>query len=39
MELTNLPSIDVIIPTIGRKDSLYDVLKDLSVQTHSPNES
>lgn len=35
-ELTNLPSIDVIIPTIGRKECLYDVLKDLSVQTHLP---
>ena len=29
-------SIDVIIPTIGRKKYLYDVLKDLSVQTHLP---
>ncbi len=29
-------SIDVIIPTIGRKDSLYDVLKDLSKQTFLP---
>ena len=35
-QLTILPSIDVIIPTIGRKDCLYDVLKDLSVQTHLP---
>lgn len=29
-------TIDVIIPTIGRKKYLYDVLKDLSVQTHLP---
>ncbi|RAJ16998.1 glycosyltransferase family 2 protein [Olleya aquimaris] len=28
--------IDVIIPTIGRKHYLYDVLKDLSVQTILP---
>lgn len=30
-------SIDVIIPTIGRKSFLYDFLKDLSIQTHLPN--
>ncbi|WP_281322646.1 glycosyltransferase family 2 protein [Flavobacterium aestivum] len=30
------PTIDVIIPTIGRKDHLYDVLKDLAIQTHLP---
>lgn len=29
-------SIDVIIPTIGRKQYLYDVLKDLSVQSLLP---
>ncbi|WP_264531304.1 glycosyltransferase family 2 protein [Flavobacterium sp. N502540] len=29
-------TIDVIIPTIGRKQYLYDVLKDLSVQSHLP---
>ncbi|MEN2400359.1 glycosyltransferase family A protein [Flavobacterium sp. MC2016-06] len=29
-------TIDVIIPTIGRKQYLYDVLKDLSKQTHLP---
>jgi GT2 family glycosyltransferase len=29
-------TIDVIIPTIGRKQYLYDVLKDLSGQTHLP---
>ncbi|WP_239455611.1 glycosyltransferase family 2 protein [Flavobacterium ginsenosidimutans] len=30
-------TIDVVIPTIGRKTYLYDVLKDLSQQTHLPN--
>jgi len=29
-------TIDVIIPTIGRKEYLYDVLKDLAKQTHLP---
>ncbi|PWA09950.1 glycosyltransferase family 2 protein [Flavobacterium laiguense] len=29
-------TIDVIIPTIGRKQYLYDVLKDLAKQTHLP---
>jgi len=29
-------TIDVIIPTIGRKKYLYDVLRDLSVQSHLP---
>lgn len=29
-------TIDVIIPTIGRKKYLYDVLKDLAKQTHLP---
>ena len=29
-------TIDVIIPTIGRKIYLYDVLKDLAQQTHLP---
>jgi len=33
---TSQVTIDVIIPTIGRKAYLYDVLKDLSVQTHLP---
>lgn len=32
----SLGSIDVIIPTIGRREYLYDVLKDLSIQTHLP---
>lgn len=31
-------TIDVIIPTIGRKKYLYDVLKDLSQQTHLPEK-
>lgn len=29
-------TMDVIIPTIGRKLFLYDVLKDLALQTHLP---
>lgn len=29
-------TVDVIIPTIGRKDYLHDILKDLKVQTHLP---
>jgi len=32
----NIGSIDVIIPTIGRKAHLYNVLKDLAVQSHLP---
>ena len=35
-EVVKSGTIDVIIPTIGRKQYLYDVLKDLSVQTHLP---
>ncbi|TDE28034.1 glycosyltransferase family 2 protein [Flavobacterium ranwuense] len=31
-------TVDVIIPTIGRSDYFYDVLKDLSRQTHLPNK-
>ncbi len=31
-------TIDVIIPTIGRKKYLYDVLKDLGQQTHLPQK-
>lgn len=31
-------TIDVIIPTIGRKEYLYDVLKDFSAQTLLPNK-
>ena len=30
------PTIDVVIPTMGRKAYLYDVLKDLASQTHLP---
>lgn len=35
---TGQKTIDVIIPTIGRKQYLYDVLKDLSGQTHLPQK-
>ncbi len=31
-------TIDVVIPTIGRKKYLYDVLKDLAAQTHLPEK-
>ena len=31
-------SVDVVIPTIGRKKYLYDVLQDLSNQTHLPKK-
>lgn len=34
--IVNKKEIDVIIPTIGRKEYLYDVLKDLSRQTILP---
>ncbi len=34
----NIKSIDVVIPTVGRKDYLYDVLHDLSNQTALPNQ-
>ncbi|MFB9077328.1 glycosyltransferase family 2 protein [Flavobacterium procerum] len=34
--VVQLGTIDVIIPTIGRKKYLYDVLEDLAVQTHLP---
>lgn len=36
LKVVNEKTIDVIIPTIGRKQYLYDVLKDLSRQTHLP---
>jgi GT2 family glycosyltransferase len=36
--LTETATIDVIIPTIGRKKYLYDVLCDLKVQTHVPKK-
>lgn len=35
-ENLDLKTIDIVIPTIGRKKYLYDVLKDLSIQTHLP---
>ena len=35
-KVLDLGTIDVIIPTIGRKEYLYDVLKDLSLQTYLP---
>ena len=34
---TDKKTVDVIIPTIGRKDFLYDVLSDLRAQTHLPS--
>lgn len=37
-KVVELGTIDVIIPTIGRKEYLYDVLKDLSKQTHLPEK-
>jgi len=37
-EIFELPSIDVIIPTIGRASYLHDVLKDLAKQTHLPRQ-
>ena len=35
---SDIKTIDVIIPTIGRKQYLYDVLKDLAAQTLLPNK-
>ncbi|WP_281238884.1 glycosyltransferase family 2 protein [Flavobacterium praedii] len=35
-EVVQQATIDVIIPTIGRKNYLYDVLQDLAKQTHLP---
>ncbi|MFS4483060.1 glycosyltransferase family 2 protein [Hyunsoonleella sp. 2307UL5-6] len=37
-KILNKKSIDVIIPTIGRKKYLYDILKDLSQQTLMPKK-
>ncbi len=31
-------TIDVVIPTMGRKEYLYDVMKDLAAQTHLPKK-
>jgi GT2 family glycosyltransferase len=36
LKVVDKRTIDVIIPTIGRSDYLYDVLKDLAQQTHLP---
>lgn len=36
LEVVNKATIDIIIPTIGRKKELYDVLCDLRNQTHIP---
>lgn len=36
--INNKPTIDVIIPTIGRKSYLFDVLMDLSTQTLLPKK-
>ncbi|MFB9108023.1 glycosyltransferase family 2 protein [Flavobacterium gyeonganense] len=36
LKVIDKKTIDVIIPTIGRKKYLYDVLKDLAKQTHLP---
>lgn len=36
LKVADTKTIDVIIPTIGRKKYLYDVLKDLAQQTHLP---
>lgn len=35
-KVVNQATVDVIIPTIGRKDYLHNILKDLKVQTHLP---
>jgi GT2 family glycosyltransferase len=37
-KVINKATVDVIIPTIGRKTYLYDVLKDFSKQTLLPNK-
>jgi glycosyltransferase involved in cell wall biosynthesis len=37
-KVVNKGTVDVIIPTIGRKEYLYDFLKDLAAQTHLPNK-
>jgi glycosyltransferase involved in cell wall biosynthesis len=36
LDRNHLPTIDVIIPNIGRKDYLYKVLQDLASQTYPP---
>ena len=37
-EVVHEATVDVIIPTIGRKSYLYDVLKDLALQSHLPKQ-
>lgn len=37
LKMAESKSMDVIIPTIGRKSYLYDVLQDLAQQTHLPH--
>jgi GT2 family glycosyltransferase len=37
-KVVEIASVDIIIPTIGRKTYLYDVLKDFSKQTLLPNK-
>jgi GT2 family glycosyltransferase len=37
-KVVDTATIDVIIPTIGRKQYLYDVLHDLAKQTHLPQK-
>ncbi|MFA9189993.1 glycosyltransferase [Flavobacterium sp. FZUC8N2.13] len=37
-QVVDKATIDVIIPTIGRKQYLYDVLCDLRIQTHLPKK-
>ncbi len=37
-KVVDTATIDVIIPTIGRKQYLYDVLRDLAKQTHLPQK-
>ena len=36
LKVIDKKTIDIIIPTIGRREYLYDVLKDLAQQTHLP---
>jgi GT2 family glycosyltransferase len=37
-KIIDTEEVDIIIPTIGRKDFLYDILKDFSVQTNLPKK-
>lgn len=38
LKVVDKKTMDVIIPTIGRKQYLYDVLQDLAKQTHLPQK-